>query len=82
MSLAVREGVSTQRLEELEDGTTSDPALAIHLLVAVGRAHRPAGDFDDPALIASQRAMTMGERLESGFALCRFSSALAGAARR
>jgi hypothetical protein len=44
----------------------------------VGEARR----LDDADLIASMRAMSMGERLESGFELCELASELAGAARR
>jgi hypothetical protein len=38
--------------------------------------------LDDDDLIASMRAMSMRERLESGFELCEFASELAGAAHR
>ena len=41
-----------------------------------------AGRLDDEHLIASLRAMSMGERLESGFELCEFASQLAGSARQ
>ena len=37
--------------------------------------------LDDPGLIERARAMTVAERLESGFELCRFGSALAAATR-
>lgn len=47
-------------------------------LLARARALRR---LDDPALIARARAMTVAERLESGFELCRFASSLAAAAR-
>ena len=38
--------------------------------------------LDDDELIAHMRAMSIGERLESGFELCEFASELAGAAHR
>ena len=38
--------------------------------------------LDDDDLIASMRAMSMGERLECGFELCELASELAGAAHR
>ncbi len=38
--------------------------------------------LDDHDLIAAMRAMSMGERLESGFELCEFAAELAGAAHR
>jgi hypothetical protein len=41
-----------------------------------------AGRLDDKHLVASVRAMSMGERLESGFELCEFASQLAGSARQ
>lgn len=41
-----------------------------------------AGRLDDKHLVASLRAMSMGERLESGFELCEFASELAGSARQ
>jgi len=40
------------------------------------------GRLDDKHLVASVRAMSMGERLESGFELCEFASELAGSARQ
>ena len=41
-----------------------------------------AGRLDDKHLVASVRAMSMGERLESGFELCEFASELADSARQ
>ncbi len=55
---------------------------------SVADAPSPPPDFglirrlDDEHLVASLRAMTIGERLESGFELCEFASELAGSARQ
>ncbi len=59
----------------LEEGR---PIAEVPAPPAVGERRR----LDDDDLIASMRAMSMGERLESGFELCELASELAGAAHR
>ncbi len=46
----------------------------------VADSHTPRR-LDDEDLIARMRAMSIGERLESGFELCEFAAELVGAAR-
>jgi len=63
-------------------GAEQENALVRALVAAIEPLAAPAAGLDDPGLIARQREMSMGARLESGFALSRFASQLAGAARR
>ena len=71
--------VEAERLK-LEPEQEDDLVRA--LVVAIEPLAVPAAGLDDPGLIARQRGMSMGARLESGFELSRFASQLAGAARR
>lgn len=85
--LAARAGIAPGELQGVEAGTvvldaTGERALVEALLVVIGPRAQAAVELDDPGLIARQRAMSMGTRLESGFALSRFASELAGTARR
>lgn len=84
--LAQRAGVTRRTVERLERGEELDPTTTGRLIATVGlmaatRAGAIPSRLDDPALRARQRAMSMGERLESGFELCSFAVDLAGAAR-
>lgn len=85
--LARSAGLDAVDLNAFEQGRlelTSEQAGALRraLVAAIEPLAAPAAELDDPGLIARQRAMSMGVRLESGFALSRFASQLAGAARR
>jgi transcriptional regulator with XRE-family HTH domain len=84
--LARRSGVGTDEILAIESGrrvldSTIGRRLLGAMLMEVSDSPALAGDLADPGLIARQRAMPVGTRLESGFALCRFASQLAGAAR-
>jgi len=82
--LAAHAGVSVEAVAAAERGEAGEAALGAFFrsvaLLAFERSD-PA-DLDDPSLIARQRAMTIDERLEAGFALCEFASDFAGATRR
>jgi transcriptional regulator with XRE-family HTH domain len=83
--LARRSGVGIDEILAFESGrrvldSTAGRRLLGAMLMDVGDRPVLAGDLTDPGLIARQRVMPVGIRLESGFALCRFASQLAGAA--
>lgn len=84
-TLARGSEVGADEIVAFESGHASlDASTARRLLAAMlaaGERSDVAADLDDPGLIARQRAMPIGARLESGFALCRFVSQLAGSAR-
>jgi len=87
VDLARSAGLDAAELDAFEQGRLAlargqEDALVRALVVAIEPLAAPAAGLDDPGLIARQRAMSMGARLESGFALSRFASQLAGAARR
>jgi transcriptional regulator with XRE-family HTH domain len=85
--LARSAGLDAAELDAFEQGrlelaSERADALTRALVAAIEPLAAPATGLDDPGLIARQREMPMGARLESGFALSRFASQLAGAARR
>ena len=85
--LARSAGLDLAELEAFEQGRLKleperENALVRALVAAIEPLAAPAAGLDDPGLIARQRGMSMGARLESGFELSRFASQLAGAARR
>jgi transcriptional regulator with XRE-family HTH domain len=85
-TLARWAGGTPQAVAAVERGELSDDAAAgslIHLLGMRTRGNEQApARLDDVGLVARQRAMSVGERLESGFELSSFASDLVGAARR
>jgi transcriptional regulator with XRE-family HTH domain len=85
-TLARWAGETPQAVTAIERSEHSGDAAAgrlIHLLgTQMGRVEDASARLDDAGLIARQRAMTIGERLESGFELSSFASDLVGAARR
>jgi transcriptional regulator with XRE-family HTH domain len=84
--LAVRAGLPVAAVADIENGRAADrvagPLFSALALAGFAHSGRRPAHLDDPALIASQRAMTMSERLEAGFELCEFASRFVGSARR
>lgn len=84
--LARRTGFAATEIVAIESGRHQPGAERVRLLLGAllaspGSPLVPAGDFDDKSLLERAHAMSMSARLESGFALCRFASELAGTAR-
>ncbi len=80
-------GLGVPELVAVEEGRLAlepdrEDQLVRALVAAIEPLAAPPAGLYDPGLIARQRAMPMGARLESGFKLSGFASRLAGAARR
>ncbi len=84
--LAAHARVPVGVVAAVECGEAADGAAAALFsalaLAGFARSGRRPARLDDPVLIARQRAMTMGERLETGFELCEFASRFVDSARR